>query len=1144
MKIKIESDMTLTVDEVFALITEQTDYSFIYHSDLFKTSPSIFIKKGIKRANVLLKESLYNGNFNIVVTKNNAIIIKKKRWVDSILQWKISGKVTDESSMPIPSVSVLIKGTGQGTTTDIDGNYALDVSFPENVLIFSSLGYETQEVLVGNNTIINVSLKEKVESLDEVVLVSDGYQKVSIEKVTGSYGLISSKQISRQINDNLISSLEGLTPGLIINNYSNGVSPSTGFNPPTFFVRGIGSFGNTQPLIVLDGFPIEIDRLELINNQDIESVTLLKDAAAASIWGVGGANGALVITTKKGKQEKISFSLRNTITFKQRPDLSYLNLANSQDAINIERGRFSQFSPTRANFDANATPYSPVYEALFDFDDGIITEAQLNSRLATLALIDNTKDLEKAFLNTPVTNITNLSFKGGIQDKLNYYGAFNLTNRDGNYNGDEDKIININLNSEYQVNDKTSFELITNYVIGDQQISPLRELEQGGRVPRILRTLPYQNLRDNNGNSAIINSNYSNTRLQNLINAGGKDLFYRPLDDLLGNYAFNTEENTIRINAKIRREIFNGFTGELSYLYQKSDILNENLYTDRSFFTNQLLSQYTEGVFENIALAGLGDQALPDGGIFKRTNNKSVSNVIRFQLNYNKSFYNGNHLVNAILGTERRKNEFMSSVNTLFGFNEGNSLFSPIDQQVQRFDNVLSGIPLPLGSTFFDFARREERLLSYYLNGSYLLNKKYGLNFSGRIDRSSQFSLSKQYLGSVGFKWNIKKELFNDSDKINNLQVRATWGVLGNTPLLGQSSLNTIGQPLNNFVTGLPSIRILNPANGKLTFEVTKTKNLGIDFGFFDQRINGSIDYYNKVSSDIISGNTADPTIGFFTIQENVADITNNGIELRLNTLNIDSRDFKWQTDINFSYNKNKVDNSTEDINRAFRRTPVNLANYPAYSMFAYRFAGLDASGNPQVFFTNSAGEQEATISPSDLTFEDLEHVGSIIPNITIGLGNNVTYKGFDLYFRFIYNGGHILNLEDRTPPLLVNVAGGSLPNFSNNLVNFWKEPGDENNTDVPAFGANNVQFRNQSSLGFADADYLKLRQVILSYSINPDYLRKTPFTNVRLHLQADNIWSWEKNKEGIDPEAYLPQSARRTLPLTSSYSLGATINF
>lgn len=334
----------------------------------------------------------------------------------------------------------------------------------------------------------------------------------------------------------------------------------------------------------------------------------------------------------------------------------------------------------------------------------------------------------------------------------------------------------------------------------------------------------------------------------------------------------------------------------------------------------------------------------------------------------------------------------------------------------------------------------------------------------------------------------------------------------------------TTTTPSNNFITSLPSLSILNPANKGLTFETVETKNIALDFSLFNSRVNGSVDYYHKTSSNVLAQGDIDPTYGFFTIETNVADIINKGFEVQLTTNNIISKDFSWSTGINFSTFKNTVERSTTDQEEAKGGRAVQLAGYPVYSAFGYRYSGLDENGIPQASFTNDAGEIEQSSNESDFTFSDLEHLGSYIPTTTVGLTNTISYKKFQLFFRLAYNGGHIIRRESvsyQSATAGRSFDNGYLVGFNKNILDYWQQPGDENNTNTPSLNSilQNTLINN-SQQGFTDGDFIKLRQIILSYSIQPKWLHKTPFNDVTIYAQGDNLWYWAKNNDGIDPEA------------------------
>lgn len=1144
-KIKIDADRTITVDQVFEIIKEQTNYRFIYRSNLFDGLPKVNLKKGITQVNKLLEKSLSAGNFNFDFTTRNTIIIKgkAKKKQEKIT---VTGVVTDDEGEPLVDATIIVKGTVKGAATNFEGQYSISTE-KDAVLVFHYYGYKVQEIAVNNRNKIDVKLLPDVEKLKEVVVVSNGYQNISKERAAGAYVNINTNKIAKQVTTDVLQSLEGLAPGLTINNSGNGIGNTD--NIPSLFIRGIGSFGNTAPLIILDGFPVSNDQLNLINTQDVDSVNILKDAAAASIWGSGAANGVIVITTKKGKGQKTNFTFRQTTSFKERPSLSYQNLSNSLETIDYERDVFfNDPSNLPVNHPVFAQPLS--YDVFHDFSAGNISQVEMESRLASLASHNNRNDIEKAFLNAPITNTTNFSFSGNT-DKLNYFGSIAHITKEGDFVGDNSKRTNIVLNSEYQFFEKTKVDLKLNYLAGKNDNSPLRNLTSvETNVPSILLISPYQRLYDSRGNSQNIRRGYTDSFNQQLINAGGKSLSYNPINDLSQN-KFLTNQNTIRISTSIKQELLKGLSATFAYQYLKDVVKEDNLYKDNSYFNRKLLNDYSSATF--VGGGTSGDLAgivphLPDGSILRNNDINRTSNISRLQLNYSGSFSNGKHQINALLGAERRKNVFENEIFTRFGYNESNLLFSLIDQNPNVGTNPFS-LDFSQGLTdYFSKQKIDERISSYYFNAGYTFNRKYDINFSGRIDRSSQFSNEEEFLGSVGLKWNLSHEDFFNVSWVNNLQFRATWGILGNTPSIGTASLTTIARPMINPSTGLQGLIITNPANKDLTFETVETKNFAVDFGLFNNRISGSVDYYIKESSNVISQGEIDPTNGFFTITKNVADILNEGYEINLNTKNIIGNNFSWTTGINYSHYSNKVEQSFTDKNQAFGASAIQLEGYPAYSVFGYRFAGLNASGDAEAFYTDASGNQVRTATESDIAFEDLKHIGSLIPTTTIGLENTFTYKGFQLYARLAYNGGNVLKLEEVRPTDINSNSNrdGFFFGYNKNTLDFWKNPGDENTTNTPSLNSSvaNTNLRELSNLGYDDADYIKLRQVILSYAIDNKWLKQTPFTAASVYFQGDNLWYWAKNNYGIDPEAYLGQSGQRTLELTPTYSLGATLKF
>ncbi|MFI1773664.1 SusC/RagA family TonB-linked outer membrane protein [Thalassobellus citreus] len=1161
--IDIDNDKTISVEDVFKIIKGETGYEFIYRNDLIANAPKVSLKKGAIEVNALLNQALNPIHCQYELTENTIIVKEKQKY--PILK----GKVTDVRGMPIPGVNIIVKSLTFGVSSDFDGMYRLPIK-KNGVIVFSALSFKTQEIKteglpVGadGDILLNIQLEDDVQALDEVLIVSDGYRTLNREKEAGAYVSVSGKQLESQITNDVLSTLEGLAPGLTLNNDSS--------TAPALFIRGIGSFGNVTPLFVLDGQPISLDNLNLINPQDIDNVVVLKDAAAASIYGSGAANGVIVITTKRGKGvgSKPVFSFRNSFLFTAKPSLSSLNTMNSRETIDFQKDWFNN-SYTNTN---NDPLYPRAYDVFFDYDDGLITENQMNTRLDALASYDNTKDLEDAVFNNTLQQLYNLSFSGQT-DKINYYGSVALNKTDGLFNGDDSKSVNTILNADYNFTKSTVLSLGINYLKDDNTASPLTDY----------RLSPYERIYDENGNPATnVRREYLDDANQELgfsdanqelgLGLGTKDLSYSLLN-VLEDETHKNKKSSTRYNLKLNQDIIaNELSASVSFQYLNSNYQQDDLFRENSFYTRNLISSFRgANVIQDptpdpedptkllnpgkMIATDLQDQIIPDGSILKKRFNSQVSTTARAQLNYNKSFNENAHQITATAGVERRKTVIESDGTTYFGYNEANLLFSPVDlATIPEFNFRALSISENYiqRNNFYNTTKRDTRESGIYLNLNYTLLNKYSFNGSTRRDRSSTFSNDKEYLGSVGFKWNIHKENFmSNVNWINKLDFRSTWGVVGNSAAIGTASTEVRTYASINFITGEQSLNLSFPANKDLTFEVVKTTNLGLDFGLFkNNRITGSFDIYRKISTGVIAlGDINSATHGFFSIEKNTADITNEGIEVGLRTKNIITNNFSWTSQISYSTFKNNVDNNTGSNNLGADQLAArsrNVLGNPMNTIWAYEWAGLDEEGRSQAYYTNEAGERAKTIDVDNIQKEDLVIMGSTIPTTTIGFMNTFKYKGFQLYARFAYNAGNTIRREN---VILGSQASGT-STISKQALGYWKNPGDENTTNIPALkwqgDFSTFTIRNNSSINYMSGDYIKLRQVALSYSVDSEVMKKTPFTNLNIALQGDNLWYWAKNDQNIDPEAYTNfdgSGGSRRLNIPATYSLRVSLNF
>ena len=1142
---------------VFNAIENQTGFVLFYDAEILDKMPAVTISAEKMPLSAFLTLLLNDHSYEFTIQKRTITISPKKIIGFPSLLWtkpgrEVRGRVTNESGEPVAGVTVTIKGTDKGAATNSKGDFVLDQVEDNAILVFTSVSYETKEVPVSGRANINVEVRTKVASLGDVtVSVNTGYQKIPKERATGSFTIISSKELERRTSPDILNLLEGLAPGLMINKSANGIE---GQEDPTILMRGVSTFGSQQPLVVVDGFPIE-GNLSTINPNDIENVTLLRDAAAAAIWGVKATNGVIVITTKKGKTVNPKITFRSSFNVNEKPRLSYLNLMNSQELADYEKSKFyadpdPDYWPNRINGQNARDAYTDVYGALFDYEEGKITAEERDRRIAETINYDNSKEVEKAFLNNAWSSDNTVSISAAPSDRFNYYASFGFLKGSGLYKGDNFKKSNVNFNTEIKLTSKLTLNIGANYTVNDQDISALKRFGAGANsdIPGSLKMLPYLRLRKADGSANAVPRRFSHEMISKLNNAGFLDMEYYPLNDFK-DYNITASTNTLRLQTTLTYQISKALSFNLSYKTEKIHELKSDLYSENSYETRGLINDFTNIQSNTVTYN------IPKGAMLRENRGVTTNYYIRAQLDLNHTF-NHDHRVDLNIGMERQRSQFDNSMDSRFGYNPMSNLSFAVNYAALAgagIRNPIIGLNNQLRlEQYFDKSKLDDRYIFYYFAGSYTYKGKYAFSTSARINKSSRFDpsagLNKQVLASAGVKWDILKEHFIKlPDWVNQLQIRYTAGLTGNVPNVTTSSLNTIASAYSSYTYGVPYLTVLSPANKRLRWEPTLTHNLALDFSLLSNRISGSVDLYAKKTTELLGQEGIDPTLtGFFTVPINSSDVLNKGIELRLNTININTKDFRWQTTVNFGFNSNKVGFSITNKNNVVGY-PKNLTGYQARTFFALQWAGLDENGYGQLWDVQPDGKR-VKIPAADyfnLTFEDFKAIGSIIPKYTAGLSNIFQYKGWDFSFLFIANGGNYMQTDVISDDYFSNSFGGSgFNNLPKDFARRWKKPGDEKNTNVPVLNSYDTNQYNWSDLNYQSATFIKLREVALAYLFTKKQLGQIPVNSIKVNFQVRNPWKWVENNKGIDPEAHQMQFGERTLPVTTTYTIGILANF
>jgi TonB-linked SusC/RagA family outer membrane protein len=911
---------------------------------------------------------------------------------------------------------------------------------------------------------------------------------------------------------------------------------------------------STDPLYVVNGLPVT--DFSTINPDDIADITVLKDAAAAAIWGARAANGVIVVTTKSGsKNDKIKISYSGFVNFMGEPDFGYGKVLTSQQYIQVAK---ETFNPTIFPYATLGTSViTPSEQILYDQYAGKISAAQANKGLDSLASINNMSQIENLLYRNAVTTSHTLSLSGGTQN-YSYYSSISNTDDIGNRPGQNEQDYRINLNQEMNINKRLSVSLYTSLN------NTLRNSLYEPTISNLF--IPYQLFQDSQGNN--LNMDW----VQGLSPATRADyqarsrvnLDYNPLDEVNDGF---TKSNNLAINVTggVNLKLIKGLSYQGTYGYQKAPGVTTNYNDSKEYVLRNQLLAFTVAPSTTTAPV----YYLPTtGGTYLVSNTDLHSWTLRNQLVYNTLFREGKDRFNIQLGQEANEQVNSSNQSTTLGYNLDLENYPPIDYKTlsNGIFGTVTSFRSTLNSSPFTSTEAISRINSYFVLTSYTFNDKYSIDGSWRVDHSnligSDVSAQNKPVYSIGAKWNIGKENFLSSIKwFDNLAIRGTYGITGNSPYAGTATLRDIAYIESGQSPPIagPGLGINSPGNAKLGWETTKTFNGGIDFAVLKSRISGNIDLYDKTTTNLLGKVNTDPLTGFSTAVGNLGKLSNKGIEMALRSINIQGESFGWTTSLTFSYNKNKL-LSYQDVpiyqNNALSKAGASyLVGYSMSSVFAYNYAGLDHNGNPQIKLANGTISSNPNIAqPADVIY-----VGTSVPVYNGGLTNTFRYKALSLTANMIYSLGDVMRRDENTvfSGRITGSAGAFTSNLNSYFLNRWQKPGDEAHTDIPAYIPNenpftstrNLNYYEYGSTNVVSASYVKLRDITLSYQLPKFLLNKVKISSASFFVQATNFMVWKANKDDIDPEyqnlnSVGNTSSRLIPPFKHSFSVGTTVNF
>ncbi len=1155
--------------QVLQELRKQTGYAFVY-KDSDVANIGLFTLKVYDKdlmevlpllsAKLPLQFDVKDKVINVIrqAADKNASKVLEASNHEVIQQYIISGLVVNTDGKPLVGASVSMldkkgKAIGLQTKTGNQGEfiYKTNTNISIGQVEISHLGYKTLVVPVKDDLGIIVLHANHAE-LDEVVVpISTGYQRIKPEQSTGAIAQMSTKEFESRISTNFLDGLVNRLPGLMINNNVNFTSENPNgesSSRPLFNIRGISTMSaNQSPLIVIDGYPTELS-LEMIDPNEIKSVTILKDAAAATVYGVRASNGVIVIERKQAAQGKARFAFRATegIT----PQENYKRYRWSDNASGIVTDYQRELLSKTVNSGSwgqlltgtgGSIRRSPVYYVLAQQAAGMITDEQAERAFQEMKNYDNIDEYQRLFTRSAVSQTYNFNMSGGSERAL-YYITTNYTNNRSEKKGNDDNRFLLSARSTMRLADRLSLELTLDYQEQRNNNVP---------VPSVNGVNPSERYQNPDGTPAyLVGSSISPYFNEYLMSQGLDDNLYYPLVDFR---SIEDKSKTVnnRITANFVYNLGRGFDLSFGGIYETSRTDDRYMGNDRSSVARNYVNSY---VFQNPD--GTLKYGVPKGGFLKQGTGSVSGYTVRTQLNYNKVLAQ-DHSFNGIIGAEVRKLVSTGNTASYFGYNDETLLHQPID-----FASISTAAirgSFQLGSPFhnqFDswFNQRhvDDRFISGYGNLVYSYKNTYSLTGSVRVDQSNLFGTNPKYkykpLWSLGGAWNIHKETFmHDLLWLQELKLRVAYGFNGNVAkmslpeVIATTRLNTYTSPLS------PSLRVLSYANSSLRWEQTSNLNFGVDYRI-GKNIAGNIDVYKKNGVDLMGKTFIDPTIGTSPSLINQASINNQGIEVGIRADWIARPDFNWNTGIVVARNTSKVRDIYQrtDFNPATLNSVGYVKGYPVGAMFAFRYAGLDNEGYPLIkdekddLYRTNDNRTGSPTNISNLMASDTSgmsyYMGSSIPTRNAGLSNRVDFGKFYVFCMINYYGGFKVRVPQPNPSSLRPLEGSD---------QYWKQAGDEHRTDVMSLaafsGRNSNDAYNYADRYVVNGDYITLADLTLSYRIDHlPVIKRAGFSNFEIKGQASNIWTVGFNKYNYS----MATGSYQKPYLTPTYTLGVFTNF
>ena len=1178
----------VTLEKMFREIRQQSGYDVLLSTNTIKTTTIL----NANFSNATIEEvmnKIISGRDLTYTIEDKTILIKPagKSILDKVIGYfvavKVSGKVRDKDGVALPGVSVREKGVANAVSTSNSGDFNISVK-EGAVLTFSYIGYKTLEVPIGAKTVINVTLEEDAADLKEVNVVSTGYQQLDRKLFTGSATQVKAADAQRNGVPDISRMLEGQVAGVSVQNVSGTFGAA-----PKIRVRGATSIsGDNKPLWVVDGIILEDvvnisnDALSTgdantligssvagLNPDDIESFNILKDAAATAMYGARAMNGVIVVTTKKGRQTegapRISYS--GNFTTYLKPNYNQFDVLNSADQMSVMMEMLNKgyFQHTSASRGADGGPFYKMYNALYDYNAATDTYALKNTATDRAQFLNryanaNTNWFDILFKNSLLQEHS-MSFSSGTE-KFQTYASTSYLHDNGQTIGNSVDRFTGNLRSTFRMSNKLSGEFIINGSIRDQKAPGTLTRNSDpvyGTFSRNFDINPY---------SYALNTSRAMTAYNE---DGSLEYFnrnYAPfniLNELDNNY-LELGQIDLKIQGGLKYKIIPSLTYSIdgAYRYAKTDrkhYIKENSNMALAFRAAQDATTVGDNPFlytNPEDLTKLPVVTLPEGGFYNVTYDDLKNYYFRQNLEFDRKF-NENHHLNVFGSMEVRYIDRQNSKFDGVGYQYDNG--GIVNANYLYFKKAQES-----NAPYYSMGYGADRFAAFALRAAYSYKDKYSFNATTRYDGSNLMGKSRtaRWLPTwnISGAWNVDQESFwVENPLLSSARIRGTYGLvanIGNANNSGALFYNRLSRrPYENEKETLTYISSL--ANTELTWEKLKEANLGFDLTFFKDRVNLTVDLYQRNIYDLIGQIKTSGIGGEYTKDANYGKMKAKGIEFTLGGNVITNGDFKWRTQFNTAYNKNEITElqNTPRILDLVSDNGGSVVGYSQGGLFSIQFAGLDHNfGYP--YFIDESGRKNTYVYLQSTKVSNLKYEGPIDPKLTGGFYNQFRYKQFSLSALFTFAAGNYVRLAQEFSSSYPDIYS-----MTKSMLNRWIQPGDEAFTNVPsildpytaarlvtdATGATTsavypYNIYNFSTERVAKGDFIRFKQISLTYDLPKKITSKLNMSNASVSFVGNNIallYS-DKRLNGQDPEFF--GNGGVALPIPKQYTLSLKVGF